>query len=340
MHFVCALCVLCGLCDKKEKLVRCHEWTEAERYLLERIRQGNQEAWSQLVERYQGRLLAFARRRAPKSADPEDLVQDTFLLFLKGLPAYRGQASVETYLFLILRRRIIELLRVRRMNVCQLPESSRADESSPEIAGPDQHRKLVRPPRRTAGGSTPPLAKRASRPLVQSMQDELNFRDLQVLDLLFYAQWPNRDIAQALKLAAEHVAMVKHRWLKQVRERVAPLASICRVQRPTRVYSIRCSPKSGKSSGQAARSAARSAVTCSARSMHRGRRMLSSISTRSAARSAKPVMKTLQKANPPGPANPSAPNPSIDGGILQEIVSGQQVVSCCSAPNPACNAAK
>ena len=37
------------------------EWTEAERYLLEQIRQGNQDAWSQLVERYQGRLHAYVR---------------------------------------------------------------------------------------------------------------------------------------------------------------------------------------------------------------------------------------------------------------------------------------
>src|SRR4051794_2722348 len=111
------------------------EWTEAERYLLEQIRTGSQEAWSQLVERYQGRLLAFARRRAPKSADPEDLVQDTFLLFLRDLPAYRGQASVETYLFLILRRRIIELLRVRRMNPCQLPSDSSGGSDSGGGAG-------------------------------------------------------------------------------------------------------------------------------------------------------------------------------------------------------------
>ena len=43
-----------------------NEWTEAERYMLDQIRRGSGEAWSQLVERYQGRLTAFARRRVPK----------------------------------------------------------------------------------------------------------------------------------------------------------------------------------------------------------------------------------------------------------------------------------
>lgn len=200
------------------------EWTEAERYLLERVRQGNQEAWSQLVERFQGRLLAFARRRAPKGADAEDLVQDTFLLFLKGLAGYRGQASVETYLFLILRRRIIELLRVRRMSVCQLPDSTSGESGASDIAGPDKSASwyIRRDEQREAAHAA--LA-RAIHALVENLHVDLNFRDLQILECLFYAQWPNRNIAAALKLNAEHVAMVKHRWLKQVRERVAPMLS-------------------------------------------------------------------------------------------------------------------
>jgi RNA polymerase sigma factor (sigma-70 family) len=197
------------------------EWTEAERFLLEQIRQGNQDAWSQLVDRFQGRLLAFARRRAPKSADPEDLVQDSFLLFLRGLPSYRGQASVETYLFLILRRRIIELLRVRRMNPCQLPDSSDADDSRSDnfvATDPTASWYVRRDEQREAARNA---LTSALRSLVETLHAELNFRELQILEMLFYAQRANRDIAALLKIGPEHVAMVKHRWLKQARERVS-----------------------------------------------------------------------------------------------------------------------
>ena len=85
--------------------------TEAELYLLEEIRRGSSEAWSQLVDRYQGRLIAFAKRRAPRNIDPEDLVQDTFLQFLRGLANFRADASMETYLYLILRRKIADIYR-------------------------------------------------------------------------------------------------------------------------------------------------------------------------------------------------------------------------------------
>src|SRR5207253_8421126 len=42
---------------------RMAQLTEADRYLLSQITGGDSSAWSQLVQRYQGRLLAFARGR-------------------------------------------------------------------------------------------------------------------------------------------------------------------------------------------------------------------------------------------------------------------------------------
>ena len=53
--------------------------SRAEQLLLEHVRQGSPDAWRQLVERYQGRLAAFARNKGINAADAEDMVQDTFL---------------------------------------------------------------------------------------------------------------------------------------------------------------------------------------------------------------------------------------------------------------------
>lgn len=198
------------------------EWTEAERFLLEQVRQGSQDAWAQLVERYQGRLLAFARRRVPRGTDPEDLVQDTFLLFLRGLADYRGQASVETYLFLILRRRIIELHRGKKSSVCQLPETGEGHDEPTALTAPAPTASWYARRREQRDAAHAALAG-ALRSLVGSLQAELNFRDLQVIEMLFYAQRPNRDIARAIGVDADHVALVKHRWLKQIRQRVGPI---------------------------------------------------------------------------------------------------------------------
>ena len=85
----------------------------AEKYLLEQIRCADAQAWQHLVQRYQGRLLAFARRELPDGADADDVVQETFIGLLQSLPGFREEATLETFLFTILRRRIVDFFRRR-----------------------------------------------------------------------------------------------------------------------------------------------------------------------------------------------------------------------------------
>src|SRR3954453_10246646 len=99
------------------------ELTEGDRYLLQQISRGDAEGWSQLVRTYQGRLLAFARSRLARKEEAEDLVQDTFIAFLEGIKRFRENASVETFLFTILRHKLIDFFRGKQMRTCFLQEA-------------------------------------------------------------------------------------------------------------------------------------------------------------------------------------------------------------------------
>ncbi len=199
------------------------ELNQAEQYLLEQIRRGDQDGWAQLVDRYQGRLLAFARSRSVSTADADDLVQDTFLQFLSGLSTYRGQAGMETYLFTILRRRIIDFFRGRRINVCALQDSADSDAAGPPAAQVaaadltastyarrDEHQERRRE-----------VLAASLAALVGRLKDDCNFRDLRAVEMLFYAQLRNKEIARLLDLEETAVAMLKHRWLRQLQQDVA-----------------------------------------------------------------------------------------------------------------------
>ena len=78
----------------------------ADQYLIDRIRDGSESAWRQLIARYEGRLLAFARVQTPSLADAEDLVQETFV----GLCAFMAPV----------RRRIGAVLMIAGMLFSQL----------------------------------------------------------------------------------------------------------------------------------------------------------------------------------------------------------------------------
>jgi RNA polymerase sigma factor (sigma-70 family) len=214
------------------------ELSEGDKYLLEQIRRGDGEGWAALVERYQGRLLAFARGRLRQPADAEDIVQDTFFHFLKGLPAFREDASVETYLFTILRRKVVDHFRGRHMRLCSLQDvldsggaaaggsssgGDEAREAASRIAGDDPTPSFYARRDEQAALDRSALAA-ALRALLDRLKEAGNLRDLRVIESLFYGQLRNKDVAKVAGIDEKHVALIKHRALNEVRDHVVRTA--------------------------------------------------------------------------------------------------------------------
>ncbi len=194
------------------------ERTQAEEYLLEQIRQGSADGWAQLVGRFQGRLLAYARSRL-RGEDAEDAVQETFLALVKDARSFRQESSLETYLFAILRRKVVDSLRGRRFRECLVPGSAGGEDD-----GSDAIRRAPAPDptaswyarRREDGESRRAALEAALRRAVRRLQEPRGLRDLQIVELVFYAQLPNREAARLAGVSDGHVAVLKHRFLKEV----------------------------------------------------------------------------------------------------------------------------
>lgn len=203
--------------------------TETEQLLLDQVRAGDSAAWDQLVDRYQGRLLAFARNQLPQSADAEDTVQETFISLLQSLGRYRGEASLETWLFQLLRRRVVDHHRRSGRGVkptlCSLSGSSNSsDAESPGSAASATDLTASSYARREEQSELD------FRQLVQAvcsvterLKEQQRFRDLIAFDLLFFAHWRNRDIATELDMTEAAVALLKHRFLRRVASEVPDL---------------------------------------------------------------------------------------------------------------------
>lgn len=206
--------------------------SEADRYILDQVRRGSADGWAELVGRYQGRLLAFARSRMRSPADAEDLVQETFVHFLRGLPNFREDASVETYLFTILRRKLVDWFRGQRVRVCSLQDAidsgggSAGDSSASgsgfadRLAGRDPTASWYARKDEQNTVDKAALAD-ALRALLDRLKQSDNLRDLRIVEMLFYGQLRNKDIAAIVGLDEKHVALIKHRCLNQVRDHVA-----------------------------------------------------------------------------------------------------------------------
>lgn len=68
---------------------------------LAQLRRGNWAAMEQLVSRYQDRLYVTILRMVNHPEDAADLVQETFVRAMQGLPNFEGKSSLYTWLFRI-----------------------------------------------------------------------------------------------------------------------------------------------------------------------------------------------------------------------------------------------
>ena len=200
--------------------------SRAEEYLVEQIRSGDSEAWAQLVDRYQGRLLNFASGRVRQRADAEDIVQDTFIAFVRALGAYRGDSGLESYLFSILRRKIVDAYRSNSSRqVCLIQDTYNAESESgasgflANIAGSEFTGSWYVRRDEQKEQQLKVLAE-ALNELVGGYKKKLNFQELTIVELLFYCQFKNRDIANVTGTDNINIGVIKHRCLVKIREHV------------------------------------------------------------------------------------------------------------------------
>lgn len=227
--------------------------SEADAFLIEAVQRGDAAAWATVIDRYQGRLLSFARRMLAQPSDAEDLVQDTFLGLLRSLPRYDPERSLETYLFAILRHKLHDHFRQARKGQRQSLEQLDLDETPAswvesdtpsgrligEEALDDQRRALVR----------------CLRQWVEQCEQQQRFQELMVVEMLMVLGLRNKEVAADLELSETAVAGVKFRVLERWREMTAAarvghdwqeadLASTSTVARIWREEGISCPKRS------------------------------------------------------------------------------------------------
>ncbi len=76
--------------------------------------QGDLQAYSELVRRYQGRIYALIYNMTSNREDAEDLVQDVFVKAHKSLPRFQGKSSFYTWIYRIAVNRTINFVKKRK----------------------------------------------------------------------------------------------------------------------------------------------------------------------------------------------------------------------------------
>lgn len=113
--------------------------SSSEHELIERCRQGDQAAFRELVDQFKGVVFALTARSVP-DARAEELAQEVFLRVHRGLPLFRGESKLSTWIYRI----TLNLLSQERPELATLSiDEIRPGEDEPRIAPASDDRALA-----------------------------------------------------------------------------------------------------------------------------------------------------------------------------------------------------
>jgi RNA polymerase sigma-70 factor (ECF subfamily) len=191
--------------------------SDSDRVLIAQIRQGDQQAWQRLIDRYEGRLLAFAERRLRDRAASEDVVQETFVGFLNSLPNFDDRRELQTYLFTIAAHKVTDQLRRKGRRPWQTgtedgEEILNNQFDSDQPAASSQARSNER---KDLEGEA---ITRCLGQMLRAWMQKGDYQRVQVLELLFVKGWANRDVAAKVGVSEQQVANYRFAALRKLGE--------------------------------------------------------------------------------------------------------------------------
>lgn len=192
-----------------------------EQELVQRLRDGDEAAFAELIDTYGATMLRVAQMFVRDRATAEEVVQETWLAVLNGIDRFEGRSSLKTWLFRILTNRAkTRGQRDGRM----VPFSSLAgagEEGEPSV---DPDRFLGPDSPHPGAWAAPPLAwpqerllQRETLGVIQMAIDELPEAQRDVIRLRDVEGWTPMEVADALEITDGNQRVLLHRARSKVR---------------------------------------------------------------------------------------------------------------------------
>ncbi|GAB4343304.1 MAG: RNA polymerase sigma factor [Calditrichia bacterium] len=171
-----------------------------ERELLAELQTGNQAAFSELVERYQERILNTVYRFLLNREDAEDITQEVFMEAYRNLSHFRGESGLGTWLYRIAVNRSLNFLKKQR-------RKKRFAYLKSIVAGREEELGTFHT------GSTPEreLDVKQKEELVQRILNKLPKNQRIAFTLSRYDAYSNAEVAAVLGISTAAVESLLHR---------------------------------------------------------------------------------------------------------------------------------
>jgi RNA polymerase sigma-70 factor, ECF subfamily len=180
--------------------------------LWRNARDGNWEAFEELLARIEPRVFTLALRLLRHRQDAEDITQQTLVKLIENLETFRGESSVSTWVLRIATNLAISAMR-KRKPLQSLWGETGGDANEPPLSRPQFVAQWRNDPAELAGNAE-------VRQLLDAALDELDPKYRAVFTLRDVEQLSTRETAQLLGITENNVKVRLLRARLQLRERL------------------------------------------------------------------------------------------------------------------------
>lgn len=172
--------------------------------IISRVLQGEQNAYAELVNRYQGYVFTLTLRMIKSREDAEEVAQDVFIKAYRSLADFRGESKFSTWLYTITNTTCITFLRKKKLNIHSLD-----NEKVFEVA--ENH---------DSGFNANLVEQKSKVNMVNQAIALLSQDDAEVITLFYKAEQNLDEISKILGLESNTVKVRLHRARTRLKEKM------------------------------------------------------------------------------------------------------------------------
>jgi len=185
-----------------------------EQQMLDALRGGDEQAFTQLVSRHHAAMLRVARNYVACGSVAEEVVQETWLGVLNGIHGFRGGSSLKTWIYRILINRAMTRGK-REKRIVPFSSVMPDDDSTPDRFLPDGH--WATPPRPFEAPSDR-MALLEFRARLREALVQLPERQQIVVTLRDVEGLSSDEVCDLLHVSAENQRVLLHRGRTRLRQ--------------------------------------------------------------------------------------------------------------------------
>jgi RNA polymerase sigma-70 factor (ECF subfamily) len=172
--------------------------------IISRVLKGEQNAYAELVNRYQAYVFTLVLRMIKSREDAEEVAQDVFIKAYRSLADFRGESKFSTWLYTIANTTSITFLRKKKLDVHSLD-----NEKVFEVADSKD------------SGFRANLVEQKSRVnMVNEAIAMLSPDDAEIITLFYKAEQNLEEISRILRLETNTVKVRLHRARARLKEKM------------------------------------------------------------------------------------------------------------------------